>query len=110
MLFDKNMRRIQELERKLDAGKHEPDKIKSRIALLKSRGPEYWIRFWDKFGKPHDEKCPDDFQSFDGAKKYYKIVAGKSETSEHIMPGIRNTSVKEMVDFFLSHRKRKVDL
>jgi len=101
MIFDKNEKRARELELK--------DPVKNREKILDYRkNPNWFIRYWIN-GVPHDERCPEQYQSASGAEKYYKVVAGKSETGEHLIPVIRKTTISDMVDFFLIHRKKKTE-
>ncbi|NLD92184.1 MAG: phage integrase family protein [Fibrobacter sp.] len=101
MIFDKNEKRARELELK--------DPVKNREKILEYRSKSNWfIRYWVK-GIPHDERCPEKYQTASGAEQYYKIVAGKAESGDHLIPVIRKTTIVDMVDFFLIYRKKKVD-
>lgn len=99
MFFDKNESRARALEKK------DPVKYRDKIQQLRSK--QYWfIRYWVK-GKPHDEKCPPEYQSRSGAMDYYKIVAGKTVTKTHLIPCLRKTTIADMCVFFLEYREKK---
>lgn len=57
-IYDKNAKRIAEIGRAIKAGKITPEKAAARIATLKSRGPEYWVK-GRAFGKWYDEPVPE---------------------------------------------------
>jgi integrase len=101
MIFDKSEKRARELELR--------DPVKYHEKILEYRkNPNWFIRYWVK-GIVHDERCPEQYQSASGAERYYKIVAGKTETGDHLIPVTRKTTISDMVDFFLVYRKKKSD-
>ena len=102
MIFDKNRTRARELERK------DPVRYAVRIAELHS-SPEWWIRYWDRHGKPHDEKCPAEFQSQQLAERYYSRVTTGIDDSTHTMPMQRKTTLADMCAFFIEQKQKKME-
>ena len=102
MIFDKNEKRIKELSRN-------PVKNAKRISELRNRGKEWWIRYRDKYGVPHDELCPPDYQSEGMAERFYGIVTGKIDEGTFIPRDKRAATVGQMSDFFLEHRRKKTE-
>jgi integrase len=98
-IFDKNQKRAKAL---LKAG-GTPEKIKHLFNT-----PDWFVRYYDKRGVCHEEKCPQVYQSRDGALKYYKVVSGKTVTGDHIIPKIRKTTIRKMVVFFMWQYRKKV--
>ena len=103
MIFDKNAKRIAELLRN-DAGKY-----KRRIAELRKRGPEWWVRYKDKTGVPHDELCPPEYQTESLAERYYGIISGKIDDGTFVLRDKRAATIRQMCDFFLAHKLKKVE-
>lgn len=101
MIFDKNEKRARALEKK------DPEKYRDKILYYRSSSD--WFVRYTMNGKMHEEKCPSDYQSKSGAKDYYKIVAGKSETGEQVAPVIRRTTIEDMVDFFIEHKEKRAE-
>ena len=98
MVFDKNKKRIEEHTRK-DAKKYH-----ARIQLLKARGPEWWIQYYDDKRKDRSERCPDKYQSVLGAKTYEAIRRAEIAKGEHNNKDIRHVRISEIVDAYLSEK------
>lgn len=99
MIFDKSLKRAKELARK------DPEKYRKKIQFYQNN-PCWYIRYWVA-GVPHEEKCPQQYQTARGAEQYYKIVVGRNITGEHVVPVTRKTTISEMADFFISYRQSK---
>lgn len=96
MIFDKNAKRIEELVRK-DCEKHS-----ARIAELRSRRPEWWIQYYDSARKNRAEKCPDEYQSKPGAKKYESIRKSELARGAFDLKDVRHVRIDTVVDAYLS--------
>lgn len=73
MIFDKNIKRLKELE-KAHTAETDPikkDRIQVKIEKLRLKGAEWWIRFKDLSGMPHDEKVPATYRGKSGAEAYF---------------------------------------
>lgn len=103
MIFDKNRKRIEELQKK------DPVKYSARLVELESRGTEWWIRFKDPTGKPRDEKCPDDYQSENGAKMYYIERKKEVESCEYMPASHTNVKVSKILDYFRETKNNSSD-
>jgi integrase len=57
-VYDNNSKRIAEIRRDIAAGRTTAEKGGRRIATLKARGPEYWVK-GRAFGKWYDLPCPE---------------------------------------------------
>jgi integrase len=101
VIFDKNEKRARTLELQ--------DSIKNaqKIKELRSKS-DWYIRYRSK-GKYHDEKCPDRYQTKQGAENYYKIVAGNTVTKTHLIPTVRKITISVMCDFFIEYRTKKAE-
>jgi integrase len=102
MIFNKNDRRAKELERK------DPQKYASKIKSLRSSA-EWWIRYWDKNGKSHDEKCPEQFQTEALARRYYGRVTTGTDDGTHLNPEIKRNSIESMCNFYLERKAREAE-
>lgn len=102
MVFDKNKRRARELERK------DPERYSARIKKLK-QSPQWWIRYYDKCGRAHDEKCPPEYQSEMLAQRYYSRVTTGIDDKTHLIPEVRKNTIETMCNFYLERKRRAAE-
>lgn len=77
-IYCKLQKRIREIERARDAGKVPADKAAVRIAKLKARPPQYWVKGY-AYGKWYDEPVPENGHSKKAAQAYDARIKVKVE-------------------------------
>jgi integrase len=104
MIFDKNKQRILELKKEL-LSETDPEKIerlRKRISKYEAKGPMYYIRFTDSFGKPVVEKVPKEYKGVRGAEKYEAIKIAAVETGTYSPKASRDANVATICDHYLT--------
>ncbi len=98
MIFDKNKKRIKELARK------DSVKYTARIHDLQSRGPEWWIQYYDSSRKLRAEKCPPEYQSSRGAKKFESIRIAEIAKGVHDSKDVKHVRLSTVADAYLQEK------
>jgi integrase len=75
-----------------------------RIQELKARGPEWWIQYYDNARKLRAEKCPDEFQSKQGAKNFEAIRRSEISRGVYDNKDVRQARISEVVDAYLAEK------
>jgi integrase len=94
MIFDKNVKRIKELS-------NDPMKNAARIRVLRSRGPEWWIQYYDSSRRLRAEKCPPEYQNQRGAKKFESIRIGEIAQKKLDSKEVRHVRLSTVIDAYL---------
>lgn len=104
MIFDKNAKRIKELQKKLTSICSNPEKVKERIKSLQEVGPEWWIDYYDSRGVRRAEKSTVNTQK--GAERFelrrkQEIVSGQFDA-----PDQKKVKIEEIIEFYLKSKPR----
>lgn len=103
--FDKNLKRIRELERELQAGRGDPEKVRARIEELEQK-PDWFVDYRDVLGRRHEEKCPPEYQNERAAARYHALCVERVRKGAYNPPDLRKAKVAEITAAYLE-RKRK---
>ncbi len=68
-IYDKNLKRIREIQLQVAKGKTTADRAAARIARIHAQGPEWWVK-GRAYGKWFDLQVPAEFIGKKGAKEY----------------------------------------
>jgi integrase len=98
MIFDKNAKRIRELLKK------DPEKYSIRIKELQSH-KDWYVQIYSNDRKLHAFKCPPEYQSELGAKKYEAVMISGQERGESIITS--KNHISDLCDFYLEDKLRK---
>ncbi len=106
--FDKIERTINTLNRKLEKASG-PEKVKllTELKKIKRKDPDWYAECRDRFGKRRSEKCPPQYQSKVGAKKYEALFIAKIFEGTASRHDAEKATVSEILDYHLVYLKRK---
>ncbi len=99
-VYDKNLKRIKEIERALEKGKIDPVRAHARIMRIKAKGPEFWVKGY-AYGKHYDEKV-EDSGSIKAARSYDMRVKVQVEDRTYTPAELMKAKLR---DIFKAHLK-----
>lgn len=100
MIFDKNTYRLRSLEHQL-ANNLNSDKIMRRLANLKKKGPEWWIRYIDPLGKWHDEKIGSSRKEAEMRERTARVSVHQGVYND---PKLRDVKISVILEAYLAER------
>jgi integrase len=104
-IFDKNAKRLKELERSLlEAGPALKIRIQKRIDKIVSAGPEWFVVV-----KGRAYKCPPDYQSEVGASEYDERTKDRAESGRALPSNLKHSSVAQMCDYYLQYKEKRLE-
>jgi integrase len=103
MIFDKNLERIKELERKLAAG-GDSAKLKARIQSYRDAGPEWWVKFYLRDGRARKEKCPPWYQTKLKAKQFECLKRAEVQTGNNVPSEVNQVKLSDVLEAYLSEK------
>lgn len=108
MIFDKNRYRIAEMRSMLKKGTGDPDALRRKIAEYESREPDWYVGWYDEFGKYRNEKVPDCRSRRDAERYERKLLGAKDEGRPVSGPSKRKAKIRIVTQQYLEAKEREV--
>ena len=104
--FDKTRKRIMEIERRLTREEGNVDTLRARLEELRARGPDWFVDFYDQRGIRREEKCPPEYQTKKGARKYHMLCLDRVRKGGFVPHDLRAVKLYEITAFFCDQKRR----
>jgi integrase len=95
MIYDNNRKRIRECTRSTG------ELLNERIRELSARKPEWFIQYYVN-GRLHCEKCPPEYQTKNGARRFEALRLSEIERGVYDDRDFRRATIAEIIDAYLA--------
>lgn len=106
MLFDKNKYRLKELERRIEKGNGNPDKIRNLIESVRQK-PNWWVKYTDRFGKVRFLKVPERISAKRELERFERKVRVDSNEGTLQHSDKIKARLSDILDYYLNEKAKK---